>query len=225
MRRPLAPEQLVRPLAASLVIVVLAKSLMAYADYLPPNFDSDFLRGRAGYFFTAYRWAFYTHISAAPLALLLGTILVSDTFRRRWPLWHRRLGRLEVAIVLLAVAPSGLWMARHAAAGPIAAAGLAILALITATCAGLGWRSAVRGRFHDHGRWMWRTYLLLCSAVVLRLAGGLATVAGVSATWFEPAAIWAATLLPIVAHELATWPMAPGRRVSGRERRGHRTPS
>ena len=35
--------------------------------------------------------------------------------------------------------------------------------------------------FTDHRRWMWRGYLLLCSAVVLRLFGGLATVTGVTA--------------------------------------------
>lgn len=215
MNRLNTPSRLVRPLAAAVVLIVLSKSLMAYRDYLPPNFSSDFLQGRRSYFFGGYHVAFYAHILSGPLALLVATILMSDTFRRRWPLWHRRFGRLEVAVVLLAVAPSGLWMARYAAAGPVAAVGLAVLALLTAACAALGWRAAVRNRFHDHERWMWRTYLLLASAIVLRLMGGLATVAGVSAAWFNPAAVWASWVVPLAAHELSVWIGPSIRGVSG----------
>ena len=210
------PTRLVRPLVAAIVLIVLGKSLAPYVDYLPPNFNSDFLRGRRNYFFGGYHWAFYTHIFSGPLALLLGTILMSDTVRRRWPLWHSRLGRLEVAVVLLAVAPSGLWMARHAAAGPVAAAGLALLAILTAVCSALGWRAAVQRRFRDHERWMRRTYLLLASAIVLRMIGGLATVVGVSAPWYDPAAIWASWIVPLAAHELGTRLAAPASGVSDR---------
>lgn len=220
MNRLSNPSRLVRPLAAGVVLIVLSKSLMVYLDYLPPNFSSDFLQGRRSYFFSGYHVAFYAHILSGPLALLCATILMSDTFRRRWPLWHRRLGRLEVAVVLLAVAPSGLWMAGHAASGAAAATGLALLALLTAACAALGWRAAVQSRFREHERWMWRTYLLLASAIVLRLMGGLATVAGVSAAWFNPAAVWASWILPLAAYELSLWIGPSIRSVSGRRSPG-----
>ncbi len=55
--------------------------------------------------------------------------------------------------------------------------------------------SAIDGRFAEHRRWMWRGYLLLCSAVVLRLFGGLATVTGVTAPWFDPVANWVSWLV------------------------------
>lgn len=220
-RKYSAPSRLVRPLAAAVVLIVLSKSLLAYVDYLPPNFSSDFLRGREGYFFGGYHVAFYAHIVSGPLALLLGTILMSDAFRRRWPLWHRRLGRLEVAVVLLAVTPSGLWMARHALGGPIAAAGLTVLALLTAGCTALGWRAAVRNRFRDHERWMRRTYLLLASAIVVRILGGMATAAGLAATWFDPAAAWASWVAPLAVHELRGWLMPVARGISCRGRAGH----
>src|SRR5262249_13552071 len=152
-----------------------------YRDYFPPNFGSDFLRGREDHFFGAYQWAFYTHILAGPASLILGLTLFAERSQARFPSWHRYLGRLQVACVLLLVTPSGLWMAYYAAAGPMAAIGLAALAVATAVCASLGACLAVAGRFVEHRRWMWRCYLLLCSAVVLRLIGGLATVAGVSA--------------------------------------------
>jgi Predicted membrane protein (DUF2306) len=60
-------------------------------------------------------------------------------------------------------------------------------------------------RFADHRRWMWRCYLLLCSAVVLRLIGGLATVTGVTAPWLDPVANWMSWLTPLAAFELREW--------------------
>jgi hypothetical protein len=93
-------------------------------------------------------------------------------------------------------------MAYYAAAGPIAAVGLASLAIATATCASLGLTSAVMRRFADHRRWMWRCYLLLCSAVVLRLIGGLATVAGMTAPWIDPLATLLCWLGPLAVFEL-----------------------
>ena len=189
--------------AGLLIAKVTLAVVLNYPDYYPPNFGSDFLRGREPYFWGPYHWAFYTHIASGPVALVLGLILISERFRRRFPAWHRYLGRIQVACVLFLVTPSGLWMAYHAAAGPVGAAGLAGLAVATALCIGLGWRSAVGRRFAEHRRWMWRTFLLLSSAVVLRVIGGLATVTGVGAAWVDPLAIWVSWLVPLAAFEWA----------------------
>ena len=197
-----------RPLQSALTLaagVLVAKVTLAvvlnYRVYLPPDFGSDFLRGREGYFWGPYHLAFYVHIASGPVALLLGLILIGERFRLRFPAWHRALGRVQVPWVLLLVVPSGLWMAYYTAAGPVGAAGLAALAVATGACAGLGWRSAIRRRFADHRRWMWRTFLLLGSAVVLRVIGGLATVLGVDVAWFDPLAIWISWLAPLAAFE------------------------
>ncbi len=201
-RRSTLSECLLALLAGILILKVTASVISGYHNYFPPDFASDFLRGRQGHFWGAYRWAFYTHILSGPVSLILGLILVGDMSRARFPTCHRHLGRLQVACVLLLVTPSGLWMAYYAAAGPTAAVGLAALAIATATCASLGVRSAVTRRFADHRRWMWRCYLLLCSAVVLRLIGGLATVAGMAAPWVDPLATWLCWLGPLAAFEL-----------------------
>ncbi len=208
-RQPTAPGRILTILAGVLVLRVLASIVGNYGDYLPPDFTSDFLRGREGYFRGGYRWAFYAHIASGPVALALGLVLVSETARAWSPRWHRRLGWFQVASVLLLVTPSGLWMARHAAAGPIGATGLATLAVATAACATLGTRAALRRRFIDHRRWMWRCYLLLASAVVLRLIGGLATVAEWNAPWFDPMAAWASWITPLAVFEIRE------RRVAG----------
>jgi hypothetical protein len=108
---------------------------------------------------------------------------------------------MQVACILLLVVPSGLWMARYAATGAVAAAGLGSLAIVTAACATFGWRAAVARRFDVHRRWMWRTYILLCSAVVIRLIGGLATVLHFDALWLYPLSAWTSWLLPLLIFE------------------------
>ncbi len=209
-----SPRRILSLLAGVLIVKVVVGIVSNYRDYFPPDFGSDFLRGREGHFSGVYRRAFFAHILSGPVSLLLGLVLVGERFRARFPGWHRRLGRVQVACVVLLVTPGGLVMASHAAAGPVAAAGLAALAVATAASAWLGARSASRGRIADHRRWMWRCYLLLCSAVVLRLIGGLATVAGLDAPWIDPAASWASWLAPLAVFELrerAGRGPAPGR--------------
>jgi hypothetical protein len=187
--------------SALLILKVTLSAIIGYRDYFPPNFSADFLLGRESYFWGSYSWAFYAHLAAGPASLLIGTILISERFRRFAPKWHRRLGRVQVMCILLLVVPSGLWMARYALAGPVAGAGLAALAIATAACTALGWRTAVLRRFDEHRRWMWRTYLLLCSAVVIRLMGGLATVFQVDALWLYPLSAWASWLVPLAVLE------------------------
>jgi len=201
-------------LALLLIWKVTASVVIGYRDYIPPNFESDFLRGREACFWGAYRWAFYTHLVSGPTSLILGTILISDRFRRIVPAWHRRLGRMQVVCVLLFVAPSGFWMAYYAATGAVAAAGLGSLAIATAASVVLGWRSALRRRFADHRRWMSRTFILLCSAVVIRMIGGLATVAQFDAAWLYPVSTWASWLAPLLVFELSQFLNQPVKRVA-----------
>jgi hypothetical protein len=197
-----AARRILSVVAALLILKVTGSVLLNYRDYIPPNFDSGFLRGREAYFAGSYHWVFYAHIVSGPLALILGLVLLSEYVRQWFPRWHRVLGRLQVLGVLLFVAPSGLWMAFHAEAGPIAACGFATLAIATAICTAMGWRSAVKRRFAEHRRWMWRSFLLLSSAVVLRMLGGLATVTGVGALWIDQVTPWASWLVPIVVFDL-----------------------
>ena len=188
-------------LSALLIGKVTLSVVIGYRSYFPPDFQSDFLLGREAYFWGGYRWAFYAHLVAGPASLLLGTLLISDRFRRAAPRWHRRLGRVQAALLLVLLVPSGLWMARYAATGAVAGWGLGTLAIATAACVALGVRAAVARRFADHERWMWRTYMLLASAVVIRLIGGLATVAQFDAQWLYPLSCWISWLAPLAVFE------------------------
>ncbi len=195
-----------------LIVKVTVGTMLGYRNYFPANFNSDFLRGREDYFFGAYSGAFYTHILAGPVVLLLGLLLMSTRFRTRFPRWHRRLGRVQGMSVLLLIVPSGLWMAAYSASGPVAGLSLALLAIVTGTTTLLGWRAAKRRQFAEHRRWMTRTFLLLCSAVVLRLFGGLGSVLAIQSEWYDPAATWISWVLPLLAFEIYLRRTKPERR-------------
>ena len=189
-------------LASLLVLKVMAVTVLNYADYVPPNFQVDFLRRREAYFYGSYRWAFYGHIFSGPLSLLLGLILISERFRLGFAKWHRRLGKVQGMLVLLLVVPSGLWMARYAEAGPIAGLGFAALAVATGVCVAQGWQAAMQRRFAAHRLWMQRCFVLLCSAVVIRVIGGLATVMAAQGMWINPAAAWLSWMGPLAVFEI-----------------------
>ena len=199
--------QILKLLACVLIVRVTVAIVLNYHNYLPPDFTSEFLQERESYFFGSYRWAFYTHIFSGPYTLLLSLVLVSDRFRSRYLRLHRILGRVQVVCVLFFVVPSGLWMAFYADSGVIAVSGFASLAIATGTCVAFGFRAVLRRRFTAHRRWMWRTSLLLCSAVVLRIIGGIVTVLGLSAEWTYPMAAWISWLIPLIAFECfeRTW--------------------
>ena len=94
---------------------------------------------------------------------------------------------------------------QYCAAGPVAGVGLAGLAVAAATTATLAAWAAARRRSSEHRRWMWRCYLLLCSAVVLRVLGGLGTVLGPVGPWYDPLATWLCWLAPLAVFEIREW--------------------
>ena len=195
------PQTVIRLLAAFLIIKVTLSVVSTYGDYLPPDFsEAGFLIGRAGYFFGAYSVAFYFHIFAGPLTLLAGLILLSDSFRKRFTRWHRRVGRVQFVCVMM-VSISGVWMSRYAEGGLIAGLGFGSLAIATGTSVWFGMRTAMRRRFAEHRRWMMRNYILLCSAVVLRLTAGITIVTGSTADWVYPMSAWTSWLIPLAVYE------------------------
>jgi uncharacterized membrane protein len=193
-----------RALAVVLILRVLAAILANYPDYFPPNFDALFLLGREATFRGAYRWAFYLHIVSAPVVLLTGLVLLSESVRRRCGGAHRVLGRVHVVVVVACVLPTSAVMSRHAFAGWCAGLSFLVLSAATAGCTVAGVAAARRRRYDRHRRWMLRSYTLLCSAVVLRLISGAAGLVGVpSPERAYVVAAWCSWLLPLAAYELA----------------------
>jgi hypothetical protein len=192
-----------RCLAVVLILRVLATILAVYPDYFPPNFNSLFLQGREATFKGAYVAAFYVHIFTAPFVLFNGLILLSGYVRRHHGAWHRWLGRAQVVILLLFVLPSSAVMSLHAFGGWPAGVSFLLLSAATAICAIIGVVHACQRRYDRHRRWMLRCYILICSAVALRLISGAAGLLEVqSPEYAYIIAAWSSWLIPLAAYEI-----------------------
>ena len=112
--------------------------------------------------------AFYAHVVFAPIALALVPFQLWRGFRERHGAIHRLLGRIYGMTVLLS-GLGGLWMAATTTAGPIAALGFGLLAVLWLGTTVTGIRYAMRGDYHSHRQWMIRSIALTLSAVTLRL--------------------------------------------------------
>jgi uncharacterized membrane protein len=156
------------------VLWVGALIVASSSYYFPPQFEFGFLVGREPYFYSWYAVAFYSHVISAPFALLAGLAQSSDTLRRRFPTLHRGVGKFYVLVVLVFVAPSGLAMSTKALGGTSSMLGFASLSVATAASTWMGFTAARQGEFSRHQRWMTRSFILLCSAVLLRFLAAVA---------------------------------------------------
>ncbi|MEO1526322.1 MAG: DUF2306 domain-containing protein [Planctomycetota bacterium] len=176
--------------------------LAPYAHYMPPDFEQGFLLGKRSFFYRNGYWiGFFAHIVAAPLALFLGALQCSQTVLRRWPAFHRYLGRAYGISVLGFAAPGGLVMATHAYGGLSGAICFALIAVGAWLATWIGWRAARARAFDSHRRWMLRSYTLILSAVALRLINiGLSSFELDHELTYQISA-WASFVLPLAGLE------------------------
>ena len=161
---------------ASMFILAVSYFILAqYGNYLPPNFSVGFLVLHADRFSPVYAVGFYAHILAAPVALFCGMFQFSKRLRVKLTTAHRFLGKIYAVCVLGFVAPGGAIMSIQAYGGPVSKVGFFFLSVLTWFFTLAGWRTAKQHRFTEHADWMVRSYLLLCSAVLLRCFGEAAT--------------------------------------------------
>lgn len=108
------------------------------------------------------------HVAAGVLALLIGPLQFVRRIRTRMPAVHRMIGRTYVGACALG-APSGFMLAIGTQAGPVAATGFAVGALLWPIFTYLGVKAAIEQRFSEHREWMIRSYALMANAITLRL--------------------------------------------------------
>lgn len=112
--------------------------------------------------------AFLTHVSAAPIALALGTFQFAGGLRARFPVAHRWSGRIYVGAILLG-GISALFLSANALDRPFAATGFGALALFWITTTAIALRFALARDLHRHRAWMIRSFALTFAAVTLRV--------------------------------------------------------
>ncbi len=138
--------------------------------YFSFEIDVDFLLTKqAVIHIKIWRWAFYTHISTSLLVLVCGVVQFSQGILRRYPIWHRQLGKMYVLLILFASGPSGLIMAFYANGGIWAKTSFVVLTLLWMYFTAKAFMEIRRKRLRTHKAFMVRSYALTLSAVTLRL--------------------------------------------------------
>jgi uncharacterized membrane protein len=110
--------------------LITAYSLEYFDFERVPEFVVERLPER---FASVWLCALRVHVAAALLSLPLCLVLSTRWLQKR-PAWHRRLGRVAGALVLVALVPSGAVLALHAKGGPVVTAGFLLSGAIVAGC-------------------------------------------------------------------------------------------
>ncbi len=116
--------------------------------------------------------AFYVHIGAASLALLLGPAQFSRRIRQRTPRIHRLIGRTYLIAVAIG-AISAVTILPVNSAGFNGFFGFGFLALLWAITGFQAYRSIRAGHVASHHAWMIRNYALTFAAATLRIWLGI----------------------------------------------------
>ena len=152
------------PLGA-LVAIFLAFSL-------PPYLSFDPARSRVPQppsLGVAHYWILVPHVLFGSIALGSAVVQIWPWFRRRFPVAHRRIGRLYVFGGVLPAGVAALTVGTFTPYGPVTRASDVVLALLWMTVTVTGWRMARRRRYGEHRRWMVRSFALTASIITNRI--------------------------------------------------------
>lgn len=187
----------------TLSMSVGAMILAPFGYYFAADLEYGFLRDKREFFFSSgYCFAFYAHIIAAPIAFISGTLQVSHTLRQHWPRLHRWLGRLYCISILVAASPGGLVMGFWAYGGLSSQLCFSLLAGLTWIATFLGWCFGRRGNAQCHAKWMMRSYVLLASAICLRMLHPILSGFELSHELTYQLSVWMSWLLPLSVLEM-----------------------
>lgn len=151
-----------------------------------------------------YVWVLKVHVVAAMFALPACLVLMSRVIMRRAPRFHRWLGRVNAAVTLLALVPSGAYLARFATGGWPSTLGFLTSGAIVAIAMVLGIRSARARALVAHRRWMLHVFAQMAVAVVSRTMLIAADAAGFHPIHAYIACLWLPVLGCALLVELLT---------------------
>lgn len=185
----------------ALAAKVLVSIVKEYPSYFPADFNSAFLTGREAFFHSWYRAAFYCHIIAGPITVLLAGFLFFSGQRLKWRKTHRTAGKIQVALILAVIMPTGLAMSLRAYTGHIAGMGFAMQSAAVGACAWMTMSTARQGRIAAHRQWATRCNLILVSPLILRVFSGWMIVTQFESVRTYQASAWLAWIIPLMVYE------------------------
>ncbi|MFM7021788.1 MAG: DUF2306 domain-containing protein [Flavobacteriales bacterium] len=154
----------------SLLILFIA-ALIAYGSlsYFPADFTHGFLLGKKELFNGIYKYGFYAHVISTPIVITIGTLQTFFRFEKKYPKLHRNAGKIYVATVLFLAAPGGLIMAFSAIGGQLSELCFLLLAMLWIYFTYKAYQEAKNKNFSEHKRHMQRSFILMLSAINLRI--------------------------------------------------------
>jgi uncharacterized membrane protein len=191
--------------ALASVLSTGALILAPFPHYLPPDFSVGFLHNKSRFFYSSgYFLGFYAHIASSPIALLCGALQMSQHLRSAWPSVHRMSGKVYVALVLCFVAPGGAIMSTRAHGGWSSVICFALISVLAWGFTLFAWRAAKQMRFAEHGRWMSRSYLMMCSAIMLRMVHYLIQPLDLEPTFAYQISAWLSWVPALLVFEITS---------------------
>jgi uncharacterized membrane protein len=151
-----------------------------------------------------WRAALYVHVPSALFALPACLVLLAHPLHRRFPRVHRWLGRAVCALVLLAVVPSGMYLALYAQGGVLSTLGFWLTGAITFVSMLKSIQSARRRDMRAHRRFSAHVAAQLSVAVISRFALLGAETLGLYDDATYVLALWIPVLASALVAELAT---------------------
>jgi uncharacterized membrane protein len=141
------------------------------------------------------------HVVTGVIALVVAPIQLIPAIRERRPRLHRLTGRTYVLACALA-APAGFMLALGTFAGPVAAVGFAIPAVLWPLATAMGVRAAIRRDFEHHRAWMLRSFAICANAITLRLLLPLSAICGFEFVSAYRVIAWLGWMINLAAIEL-----------------------
>jgi uncharacterized membrane protein len=157
--------------------------------------------------------ALHVHVVSALFSLPACVLLVSRPVLRRWPSFHRVFGRVTGIVVLLALVPSGAYLALYAKGGWPSTLGFLVSACIVAGAMIRGVAQARASAFAAHRRCMLHVVAQLSVAVTSRALLAAFDRAGMDVELAYVIALW----LPVAGSALIA------SLIGGYPRRSHET--
>lgn len=157
-------------IAFALLIILAVPLAMNAFSYINFVADYGFLKLKAQAIATGwYLPAYYAHVLAAAFILLIGIFQLLPASRKRWPLWHRALGKAYVGGILFFSAPGGMVMSFFINRGPWVLSSFIVQCSLWFVFTYLAYYYIQQGNVRAHEQWMLRSYALTLAAITLRV--------------------------------------------------------
>lgn len=153
-----------------ILLVVLAILIGLYPAFYFIRDKFGFLGSKSQTLWSSITWstAFYIHIIAGGLALLIGWIQFSRKVRQQRLQMHRNMGKLYVLLVWCS-SVAGIYLGFYADGGIVAALGFICLGFVWFISTSIGYASIRKGQVIRHRQMMLYSYAACLAAVTLRL--------------------------------------------------------